>query len=266
MTLVIALGYWLTQPPLYNPAGSIDPWLYTALFVNFDQTYEAFVTTYYPSRLPLIVPGYVLNLLFDPTTAYFLLHGIFFFAGGMFVYLLVRTGFGRIPALAAYAWMTGSQMYFDAHRWDYWDGTIITYLAAALYFGLTPPRRVQLRILWLALAGFFVAAAIATNLYVLALAVPLPLIYVALAWAGSVSALARRAAVDVPAFVGGLIMLFVGGGIFAAANGGKFWFIGPQIEATRVINNADYKQQYSAWLPQEPRVIVPLLLIVLIGA
>src|SRR5688572_30912076 len=94
ITAVVAAGYWATQPPLYNPAGSIDPWLYTALFINFDQIYAAFSETYYPTRLPLIVPGYVLNLLFDPTTAYFLLHGGFFLAGGVFVYLLARSWFG----------------------------------------------------------------------------------------------------------------------------------------------------------------------------
>jgi hypothetical protein len=69
-----ALLYWVTDAPLYNPVGFVDPWLYTSLFVNFDWAYSVFFDTYYAARLPWVIPGYVLNSLLPSKAAYFLLH------------------------------------------------------------------------------------------------------------------------------------------------------------------------------------------------
>src|SRR5262245_48976680 len=84
ITLAVCGTFWWTSAPLFNPGTSIDPWLYTALFVNFDFTYSHFVLTYYATRLPWIIPGYLLNLIFSPVTAYYILHIAFFFGGGLF--------------------------------------------------------------------------------------------------------------------------------------------------------------------------------------
>jgi hypothetical protein len=61
LTAATAAVYVWTKAPLYNHFGTIDPWLYTALWTNFDQIYDSFPRTYYISRVPWIVPGYVLN-------------------------------------------------------------------------------------------------------------------------------------------------------------------------------------------------------------
>ena len=79
LTAATAAVYVWTKPPLYNPFGTIDPWLYTALWTNFDQIYDAFPGTYYVSRVPWIVPGYVLNGIFDDArTAALVLHTTYF--------------------------------------------------------------------------------------------------------------------------------------------------------------------------------------------
>src|SRR5262245_46465629 len=72
---IAALSYWWTHAPLYNPSGTIDPWLYTALFVNFDQVYAHFGNTYYASRLPWIVPGRIVHGVLPVDAAYWVLHG-----------------------------------------------------------------------------------------------------------------------------------------------------------------------------------------------
>ncbi len=41
LTALTAAVYVWTKAPLYNPFGTIDPWLYTALWTNFDQIYDA---------------------------------------------------------------------------------------------------------------------------------------------------------------------------------------------------------------------------------
>ncbi len=98
LTAAAAAAYVWTKAPLYNTVPSIDPWLYTALWTNFDQIQSAFGSTYYASRLPWIVPGYLANQLFDPETAYLIVHVCFFMTGGLLLYVMCRRYFGRIPA------------------------------------------------------------------------------------------------------------------------------------------------------------------------
>ena len=142
-TLACAAMYVATDAPLYNPVGTIDPWLYTALWTNFDQIYHYFVGTYYASRLPWIVPGYALNLLFDQQTAYFVIHIAFFFAGAILFYSLCRRWFELVPALIAYIGLTGNQMYFNEHRWDYETGGALTFMIASVAFALPKTKLIQ---------------------------------------------------------------------------------------------------------------------------
>jgi hypothetical protein len=259
-TAIVIGAYWTTNPPFFNPPTTIDPWLYTALWVNFDQIYHAFAAyTYYPSRLPWVIPGYALNSLFDPRTAYFVLHGVFFFGGGIAAYLLVRAHFGRFAALVSYIWVLGSQMYFDAHRWDYWDGAVITFLFLGLFFGLPAGRPARWR---LALAGFFLAAAVATNLYAVILVLGMPILYGATRLRRPLREQASRVAMDIVAFGAGVAALLGGCALFARTHGGPTWFLGPQIRAAQTIKGSDYKMPYHVWLPQEPYVLVPIFVLV----
>src|SRR5438105_3516437 len=77
--------------PLYNPVGYLDPWFYTGYFNNLGQLYEWFGPTYYFSRLPWIVPGYIAYHLLPAEWAYFALHGCFLYLGGIFTYLLLSS-------------------------------------------------------------------------------------------------------------------------------------------------------------------------------
>jgi hypothetical protein len=260
-TALIGVAFWFTHAPLFDPPNTIDPWLYTSLFVNFHQIYHAFVGTYYPSRLPWVIPGLLANQVFEPVNAYYALHLIFVVAGLGGTYFTVRHFFGRRAAIASFIWVAGSQMFFNANRWDYWDGALIGYMAVAMYLTVVPGRWHHAR---LAGAGFALAAAVTTNLYVLALAAPLPLLYAAARWRGDLQTLIRRARSDCVAFAVGIGSLLVACGAFAKANGGPFWFVGPQIRAAQTIKGTVYKQPYSFWVHQEPRILVPVILAVLV--
>ena len=146
----------LVRTQIYNDPWTIDPWLYTALMTNFDFIYPHFVTTYYASRLPMILPGYFLNSFLTPQHAYVVLHVVFFLAGALFLYLLVRTLFGVRVAILMYPAILLNAIYVNAHTWDYMDGFVITYLSASLYFlASCTGRRSHVRP---ALSGFFFAA------------------------------------------------------------------------------------------------------------
>ena len=258
LTALTGAAYLWTDAPLFNPRGSVDPWLYTALWTNFDQIYGLFEGTYYASRIPWIVPGYVLNSILDPRAASVVLHGALFLFGGVLLYLLCRRFFGRVPAAVAYLGLIGNQMYFGAHRWDYHDGGVVTLLVASVFFGTPVTERRVVRGLSLACAGFASAALVATQLVAFVFLVGLPLMY---AIALTTTTRVRRRAqfgLDLAAYGSGCLALLVACGVFAASKGGSFLFFMPQIEAARALDMSAFKQPLEVWLPRSPWFFVPV--------
>ena len=137
VTAAVLVVLWLVDTQPFAIPGTIDPWLYTALSANFDVTYHWFGATYYAARLPQLIPGIALNEVVTPTEAYLVVHIVLYLAGAVFVYLLARRLFGVVVALVVYPVFLTNVVYVDAHTWDYFDGFVITYLAAGLYFLLS---------------------------------------------------------------------------------------------------------------------------------
>jgi hypothetical protein len=257
-TSVAALAIlWLADTQIYTEPWTIDPWLYTALMTNFDTIYGWFTTTYYASRLPAILPGLFLNSFLTPQQAYVVLHLTTFLAGGAFLYLLVRWLFDIRVALFVYPAVLTNAAYVDAHTWDYVDGFVITYLAAGMYFLVSSiGGRSRVRP---ALAGFFLAAAAASNLFAVLLI------------AGALAAylygrrrIERRFAiaslgVDAALFAAGAGVLLAGCGAFAREHGGRTLFFMPSIDAARTISTATYKLPSYEWVWGEPRLLIPPL-------
>jgi hypothetical protein len=261
LTAATAAVYVWTKAPLYNPFGTIDPWLYTALWTNFDQIYESFPRTYYISRVPWIVPGYVLNGIFDARTAALVLHTTFFLGGGVLFYVLCRRWLGVPAAAIGYVALIGSQMYFAAHRWDYQEGGVLTYMIGAYAFSLVRTRSHALRPASLALGGFFAAAMVTTRIIDVVYLVGLPLLYAAVSadtpWADRL----RQFALDIVAFVVGAAALLVAGGLFAKSHGEEFLFFMPQVRVVRQTSGEYNQIPVDAWLPLSPYFWVPLFVV-----
>jgi hypothetical protein len=258
LTLAFIGTYFFTKAPLYNPVGTIDPWLYTAVWTNFDQIYHHFLGTYYVSRVPWIAPGYVLNLLFDYRVAYFIIHIVFFFAGAVLLYAVCRRWFGFTAAAMAYIGLCGNQMYFNDHRWDYETGGALTFVIAAIAFALPRTESLSRRALSFALAGFFGAAA-ATTLIVdtIYLVAGLPLLYVATWPAEDARLRLHRIGRDFAAFGTGALVLVAVCGLFAHRRGGEFLFFMPQVRAAFSTNGEAFQQPVQAWFPKEPYFFFP---------
>jgi hypothetical protein len=263
-TLACIGMYIATHPPLYNPVGSIDPWLYTALWTNFDQIYHHFLGTYYVSRLPWIASGYALNLLFDHRTAYFIIHIAFFFAGAILFYFVCRRWFGVIAALTAYIGLVGNQMYFNEHRWDYETGGALTFVIASIVFALPKTSSSRRRSVSLVLAGFFAAAAVTTLILDSAyLVVGLPLLYLAALPEWDRRTRVARIGLDLVSFASGALLLLLAGGIFAKRHGGEFLFFMPQLRAVFSINSEGFQQPVSDWFPRSPYFFFPIFAVLL---
>jgi hypothetical protein len=246
----------LVDTQIYTEPWTIDPWLYTALMANFDFTYHWFNMTYYAARLPLIVPGLLLNSFLTPEQAYVVLHLTFFLIGGVFLYLLVRSLFGMRIALFVYPAFLTNAVYVDAHTWDYFDGFVITYLSCGLYFLVSSIGRTSR--VRPALAGFFLAAATATNLFAALLVLGAILAYLYGRATVDRGFAVRRVALDAAWFSLGAAVLLAACGWFAKAHDGRFLFFMNSIEALDDLNTAQYKLPTYDWLRGEPRLLVPL--------
>ena len=224
LTAAIALCYAATKAPLYNQRGTIDPWLYTALWTNFEQTYGAFQGTYYISRIPWIIPGYALNAFFDARTASLVLHTTLAVGGGLLFYLLCRRYVGAVAAAIGYTALLGNQMYFNAHRWDYPEGGVIAFLIAAYTFALPQTTSRPVRAVSLAAPGFVSAALVTTRTVDAAFLVGLPVLHFAVYGGVAYRVWLRQLIRDVAAFCVGIAVLLGAAGSFARAHGEEFLF------------------------------------------
>jgi hypothetical protein len=266
LTAAAATAFLVTHPPLYNPAGSVDPWLYTALWTNFDQIYHSFAGTYYVSRLPWIVPGYVLNSVFDPRTASVILHASYFFAGGVLFFLLCRRWLGPVAAAAGYLALIGSQMYFDAHRWDYQEGGVLTYLIGTYALTLARTKAPALRAGSLFLGGAFAAALVTTRIFDAAYLIGLPLLYVAVLPNVPRGRRLLQLLRDAAAFAGGVAALLLAGGLFSRAEGTEFWFFMPQVRVLLATTGGYNQFPIDLWLPTATYFWIPIFAVAFAAA
>ena len=255
VSVAVVVFYVVFQAPVINPGTYLDPWIYTASMVNYHFIESVFGWTYYPARLPWILPGIVVHALFGPVTAFFVLHALFFFGAGIFAYLTIRRFYGTPAALATYAALMLSPLFYDAYSNDYPDGALLTYLFGSVYFALTVPdaRRPRLRMFW---TGFFVAGAIGVNLFAGIVILSLLLVY------GLVRTDVRHLRVLLSelgvAAVGALALLAVCGS-FSKAEGGEFLFFMPQVRELSTLSPSSYKKTHGlAFVLSEPQFALPV--------
>jgi len=263
-TAVILGFYALLHAAVLDPVSYLDPWIYTALFTNFGYLYHAFTWAYWTSRLPWIIPGIAVNWVLPPVGAFFVLHIVFFSAGGLSAYLLARRFFGSRVALVGAAALMLLPLYFDAHSNDYPDGPTITYVLAAACFGIGVSGS-RGRALRLGAAGFFVAAAFGTQIFAAVAIVGVILVYLVVESAepGFPRRLAR---VDLPAAAMGALVLLVACGSVARAYGGEFLFFMPSWRYAQSIQLSRWQRPGHEWILQESQLLIPLFVLALLVA
>lgn len=91
--------------------GYLDPWLYLGYFWDLKVYLNAFSGTYYGTRLPWILPGYLFSHLFNPVTAFYVLHLVFYFISIFALYFTLKKSFGARVAFFT-AILMGCYFYF----------------------------------------------------------------------------------------------------------------------------------------------------------
>lgn len=120
--LLLINGKWI-----FTPAATIDPWLYFGYFNNFGQYTEWFPATYYATRLPWIVPGYICYKVFPPLIANHVLHVGFYYIAVFSLYYILKQTTNNRTALLISILMGFYPFFLGAVGWDYIDGAGIAY-------------------------------------------------------------------------------------------------------------------------------------------
>lgn len=162
--LIPLLVLWGDRSILFNPVGSIDPWVYYALIRHPARMKHLFFETYYGSRISFILPGYIVNRLLPPLSANYAFHLLVWLTAMLSLYLAIKSLADRRTALLSIAVFGFYPYLWKAVGWDYTDGGgIAYYLVAAALLTIASSRPVPSRVLLMA-AGAAGAGALYSNL------------------------------------------------------------------------------------------------------
>jgi hypothetical protein len=157
---------------IFSVTNNVDSWIYSGFHLHLPEFLKAFGGTYYASRLPWTVTGWLLHLAFDDLYALYILHFAVFYLAVFSLYIAVRTIFANTAAAGAAALLLGTHTYFlYAAGSDYVDGVSIAYLlaaTAALANAAVRPRWRLATVLW-----GVATCAVVSNYILLVLFVPI---------------------------------------------------------------------------------------------
>jgi len=143
---------------------TIDPWLYTGYFLNFESYYHTFGILYYGTRLSWIIPGYVLYTIFPTLTANYVLHFGFIAAAVLSLYYILKQTISDRVAVFTALLFAGYAYFLNEMGWDYISGAVITFFLLSVLF-LTLSAQSRYWKYYLFLAGIFCVSMIYANFF-----------------------------------------------------------------------------------------------------
>ncbi len=260
VTVGVGVLYALIDAVVLNTPGYLDPWIYYALFQNFDYLYDAFYSAYYTSRLPWIIPGQAAHAVLPSAAAFFVLHGTFVLATGAAAYAALRRFFGRAIALLGYGALFLNVIFYNSHSDDYPDGPQITYLMLSISTALLATRSRRPAALMFT-SGFFALAALGTNLFDVFFLAPAAIAY--LAAITPRPQYGARLVRDLVVFAAGALTLLILVGSYAKRHGGEFLFFMPSVRTAKTLPTTNWRFPGYHWMLSEPRLLATVFLIVI---
>ena len=249
---------------MFDDPGWIDTFGMLGRFWHYAEQNPLF-EQYQGSRLPWILPGFVLHQIFDEVTASYILHTTVLIASGMAVYLLLRDTLGEraSAAIVAVAWASCTWIHGNG-GWNYHVVAAVTYYLWSLWM-LARAARSARPGPWLTGSGAALACAIHAHAVFAAFVPIAALLYLPAVSAGWRQSLTRVAAAAGYAAAGGL-------GATAAlalvnvAVGGRWLFFLPQLEYMLYVRSQGNRwvQEPAVWIPEARHLVIPGL--VLVGA
>jgi hypothetical protein len=226
----------------FSKAGWLDSWYYYSYFRHLSEFKNVlFPNTYYGSRMSWILPGYLVNQVFPPLAANYILHLGTYYMGAVSLYFIVKTFYSRATASLVVVVFTCNPYLWSAVGTDYVDGFGIGcyLLALAILARIGDTDRSRLR---LSLAGAACAAVIYTNAVWLLFSPALLFFYLLLRRPAGRSNIAKTIGHFGIWFGTGAAVLTVMLGAINYRIDGNFWFYLPSILFT--LQNAGKAQPW----------------------
>ena len=245
----------------FDPAGWLDPFMYFGYFWHYPDQVWGVAHDYKASRLPWIVPGYLIHTVADPVAASYALVFTTLSSGGVAVYLLLRdiTGDRSAAAVVAVAW-TACTWVHGIGGWNYHMLAAADYFLIGTWLSLRSARtHSRAAAVW---SGVCIAAAVHTHLFFAAFVPLVALTY----WSGfSVGEpFLRQAHADAWRGVAGALGLtLVLAAVNVAAGGGWLFFMFQLDRARQLEAYDDWWVDAARWLPHASYLIVPAVLMTL---
>jgi hypothetical protein len=252
---------WRNSNLIFSGLGYVDPWVYYGFFRNlvlFKR--DLFPGTYYGSRLAWILPGYLVNQLFDPLTANYVLHlGVYYTALFSLYYILART-INRPTALLTAIVFGLHPFVWMATGGDYPDGASIAYYLLTTVLLTYAAERPSGRWL-LALAGASYAALVYCNIAWLMFTPIFPVYYLLRRKEHAAASYLRELGRFCLWAGAGAVMLTLLFGIVNYRLDHHFWFYGPSVDfVTKTSNQANpYKATGMRWIWDAKWLLLPAL-------
>ena len=265
LPLVILL---LDSNVFFSKAGWLDSWYYYSYFRHLSEFKNVlFPNTYYGSRMSWILPGYLVNQVFRPLAANYILHLATYYAAAVSLYFILKTFYSRATALLVVITFTCNPYLWSAVGTDYVDGFGIAcyLLALAILAGIGSADRSRLR---LSLAGAACAAVIYTNTVWLLFSPALFFFYLFLRRPTGRSNILKSVIHFGIWFATGAAALTVVLGVFNYRIDGNFWFYLPSILFT--LQNANKAQPWHSanyeWVKHANWLIYPAVTVLVVIA
>uniref|UniRef100_Q02BA3 Uncharacterized protein n=1 Tax=Solibacter usitatus (strain Ellin6076) TaxID=234267 RepID=Q02BA3_SOLUE len=135
----------------YQALNPFDPWYYFGHFIHFPH-YQQLNPTYAGERLPWLIPGILLNRIFQPAYAELALHVCCYWIALFSLYYLLRRLTNDNTALLGSILMGSHPMFIGANGSTYLEGGCIVYLLLT-FVCLTRSRSASVPDAWLIAAG-----------------------------------------------------------------------------------------------------------------
>ncbi len=254
-----ALVFLLLEPySNFGPTGYLDPWFYTGYFTHFSYLLRHDGVTYYVSRLPWILPGWLVFRLAPPAAATVLLNALIVAAAVTALFLIVQRRYDTWAAALACVALATNPYFVSAVSWDYPDGPAIAYALCALACFLRPSSGRIPNAVW---GGVFLALSGYTNLAGLPVLLGIAAIPI-WRYKDAVRELTRQAALAIAGGAGATAVL----AIVSKLSLGTYLFFMPQI--SQIIYTRTHPHYLSdmwgtgnAWIPGAYRLGAPLFLL-----
>lgn len=250
---------FLANPGVFgNRVADIDTWFYFGHFTRLGQyrSVEALIgNNYYQTRLPYLIPGYLVFSIFSESWAKLVLGYLSYAVTTASFYYLVSTNFDRHKAALVTALFATDVFFVRGYGWNYVDIGVIAYFTMGMAAMTWAERSDRGRVTKMTVAGFAFACMLFVHFGAVILAVPA----LAYLWYLTPEARTRR---GVLLLIGGLVLgaaiaQLVFGTLNKAIWGSRFFFLVEQLAVGRIElkNNPSWESPF-ALLKNGPWVTV----------